>query len=126
MELGTALTVSAGVGVLIALAVMATPMTIRYLQANSPQALQTASADAADQMSRDKIQAHVNALAEDGCQSRAKQVTTIYSDNPMMTKTDIPAALFDDLKLCLQRGIMFGYVKGALEERGIMRMIAAN
>jgi hypothetical protein len=68
----------------------------------------------------DKLQVHVNALAVDGCLSRAEMLTDQHRRKPIITAEDIPDDVRSDLRLCIDRGILSGYARDDIKDRGLM------
>lgn len=73
---------------------------------------------------RDEIQSRVDALAVDGCQARAAQLMSLHARIPLKSLKDIPQELRNDMVLCVERGILRGYVRGSLTDAGLMGIFA--
>lgn len=69
---------------------------------------------------RVEIQKRVDALAIDGCQARAMQLMSLHARTPVRSLDDVPKELRNDMLLCVERGILYGYVRGALADAGLM------
>lgn len=91
-----------------------------HLYRTSAIGLQTARM-AADRVAlADKLQVHVNALAVDGCQSRAEMLTDQHRRKPIIAAEEIPDDVRGDLQLCIDRGILSGYARDDIKDRGLM------
>lgn len=77
---------------------------------------------AANSAESEKIQNRVDALAVDGCQARATQLMSLHARMPVKSLGDIPEELRDDMVLCVERGILLGYVRGGLKDAGLMSL----
>ena len=75
---------------------------------------------------RVETQNRVDALAADGCQARAVQLMSLHARTPVKSLDDIPIELRSDMLLCVDRGILYGYLRGALTDAGLMGLFAKH
>lgn len=86
----------------------------------SPEGIAVADVTKAENRKRDDIQSRVDALAVDGCSKPALAILALHRVKPIATRADIPATLLEDMRLCIERGIMHAYVRDQLDDTGIL------
>ena len=74
-------------------------------------------------VNRVEVQSRVDALAVDGCQAKAMQLMSLHARMPVKSLDDIPIDLRNDMLLCVERGILYAYVRGALTDAGLMGLL---
>jgi hypothetical protein len=95
-----------------------------YNYGRSAERIEAMRVAAAGAVKRDEIQNRVDALAVDGCQARATQLMSLHARMAVKRLGDIPEELRNDMVLCVDRGILLGYVRGRLTDAGLMGLFA--
>lgn len=118
--LETLLKIGAVVATVIVLGVFIAWERADHNDGASAERIEATKVAADDAVNRVEVQTRVDALAVDGCQARAMQLMSLHARTPVKSLDDIPIELRNDMRLCVERRILYAYVRGALTDAGLM------
>jgi hypothetical protein len=124
ISLETLLKIGAVTATMIVVAVFTLLEMADYNDGTSAERIEAMRVAADDAVRRDELQTRVDALAVDGCQARAAQLMRQHARIPVQTLQDVPKELQKDMVLCVERGILRGYVRGGLTDAGLIDLFA--
>jgi hypothetical protein len=92
-------------------------------QHNTTAAIEGRQRAADDAETRETLRARVDALGQDGCQSRVVSLFAIHNKKAITSASEVPAELRNDLAICLERGILYAYLRDELSDAGLTRFL---
>ena len=89
----------------------------------SPEGIAMSDRIKAAKADRAEVQQRVKKLSADGCSGAVETILAQHRSKPIMTRTDISAALIADLDLCFERGIMREDSRDQMKDTGLLKFM---